>query len=97
MASDFERLTSLLYASEHNLVRVVIKHDIPQQQVESFPLPMGFPYGKESTFLHWSMTCGAVEEYGRLQCPQSAKTLESDCTLVVFQSVPYNHVTCMMI
>lgn len=40
MASDFERLTShcLFYASEHNPFRLVIKHDVRQQQLESFPL-----------------------------------------------------------
>lgn len=40
MASDFERLTShsLFYAGEHNPVKVVIKQDVRQQQLESFPL-----------------------------------------------------------
>ena len=41
VTTDFDSFVKehLFFASEHNSVKVVIKYDIHQQQIESFPLP----------------------------------------------------------
>ena len=44
MASKLEDFLDLIecnifYTSEHNPIKVVVHHDIPQQNLETFPLP----------------------------------------------------------